>query len=134
MIIMSEPTIFSKIISGEIPADKIYEDERTIAFLDREPLADGHILVVSKTPVDPLWELSDEDYNALWQTARKMARRVQEVMQPQRVGTVVEGFGVPHAHIHIVPLYDSEVLRLHHGYPVHKTPENLAKISAKLRL
>jgi histidine triad (HIT) family protein len=131
---MSEPTIFSKIINGEIPAYKIYEDEHTIAFLDIEPQADGHVLVVSKTQADPLWEMSDEDYTAMWQTARKIARHIQEVLQPQRVGTVVEGFGVPHAHIHIIPLYDSNIIRLHNGYPVHKTPEDLAKIAAKLKL
>lgn len=126
-------SVFSKIIRREIPADIIYEDERTIAFLDREPLADGHILVVPKTEIDSVWDLDGENYAALWATALKVSKRVQEIMQPARVGCVVEGFAVAHAHIHIVPLYDSKVLQLHHGYPVQNGDAERQAIAGKLR-
>ena len=129
----NENSVFSKIIRREIPADIIYEDERTIAFLDREPLADGHVLVVSKKEVDAVWDLDDKDYQALWTTARKVAKRVQEVMNPVRVGCAVEGFAVAHAHIHIVPLYDDKVLQLHHGYPVHSSDAERQAIANKLK-
>lgn len=129
----NENSVFSKIIRREIPAEIIYEDERTIAFLDREPLADGHVLIVSKTELDPVWDLDDENYIAIWATARKIAKRVQEVMKPARVGCVIEGFGVTHAHLHVVPLYDKDVLQLHHGYPVHGSDDERRAIAKKLK-
>jgi histidine triad (HIT) family protein len=129
---MNEPSVFTKIINGEIPVHKVYEDDLTYAFLDQNPLSDGHTLVISKRQSDPLWEMSDTEYIAMWQTARKVAQRAQKTLQPKRVGTIVEGFGVPHAHIHIVPLYDGNVLQLHHGYPVQTSPQAMADIAAKL--
>lgn len=96
-------SIFTKIIRGEIPSHKVYEDELTFAFLDIHPKTLGHVLVVPKTEVDLLWDLSDEDYRAVMQTAKKVAKRIEKVLMPQRVGMMVEGVGVPHAHVHVFP-------------------------------
>lgn len=128
-----EDSIFTKIIRGEIPCHKVYEDEKVFAMLDIDPLADGHVLVFPKKQVDLIWGLDKETYRYLFEKAREIAQKIQTEMKPIRVGMVVEGFGVPHAHIHLVPLYDNDVLQLHHGYPVEKSVENLAHIAEQLR-
>ncbi|MDO4872100.1 MAG: HIT family protein [bacterium] len=127
-----EDSIFTRIINGEIPCHKIYEDEKVFAMLDIEPLANGHVLLFPKQQVDLLWDLDSETYAYLFEKAKMISKKIQQEMNPIRVGMVVEGFGVPHAHLHLVPLYDKEVLRLHHGYPVQKSPEDLAKIAQKI--
>ncbi len=97
-------TIFSKIIAGEIPAYKIDENERFIAFLDVRPLAKGHTLVVPKQEVDNLFDLSDTDIADMMVFAKSIARRIEKVYKPRKVGVAVIGLEVPHAHIHLVPL------------------------------
>ncbi len=96
-------SIFTKIIKGEIPAQKIYEDDLTIAFLTIQPVQPGHTLVVSKKQIDQLWDLPDEDYQALMATSKKVAKRIKDVLGAKRVGVKVIGDEVPHAHIHLVP-------------------------------
>ncbi len=98
-----EPSIFTKIITGEIPCHKVYEDDNTIAFMDIHPVQAGHVLVVPKLQVDKLYDLPDQEYQALMQAAKKVACRIQEVLAPPRVAWAVVGFDVPHAHIHLVP-------------------------------
>jgi histidine triad (HIT) family protein len=100
----SGDTIFTKIIKGEIPCHKIYEDERVLAFLDISPYAAGHTLVISKEQTDQLWDLADELYTHLMNVVRKVANRQREILQPRRVGVVVEGFAVAHAHVHVFPM------------------------------
>ena len=131
-IITMEDSIFTKIIKGEIPCYKIYEDEKVFVMLDIDPLSNGHVLIIPKKQVDLIWDLEQSDYDYLWQIAKKIAKKIQAEMKPLRVGVVVEGFGVPHAHIHLVPLYDKNVLQLHHGYPAENSPEELAKIAKKI--
>ncbi|MDO4271395.1 MAG: HIT domain-containing protein [Candidatus Saccharibacteria bacterium] len=127
-----EESIFTKIIRGDIPSYKIYEDDLTYAFLDISPLSDGHTLVVPKVQVDKIYQLDDKTYQALFATAKKVAARIDEILGV-RAGMVVEGLEVPHAHIHVVPMYDRNVLRLHHGYPVDTTEANMKDIAAKLQ-
>lgn len=112
---MPEPSIFTRIISGEIPAYKIYEDDKVIAFLDQHPQNPGHTLVVPKVQVDHIWDLSDDEYDYLWKTVKKIGSHIREVVASPRVGVVVEGFGVPHAHVHLVPIY--------HGNDLKKQPD-----------
>lgn len=126
-----EESIFTKIIRGDIPCHKVYEDDRTFAFLDINPLSDGHVLVIPKKQVDKIYDLDDETYAALFDTVKKVCSRIQEVIGV-RAGMVVEGLEVPHAHVHVVPMYDGEVLKLHHGYPVNKDDEHLAEIAREL--
>lgn len=96
-------TIFTKIIQGDIPSHKIYEDERTYAFLDIFPVQPGHVLIVPKVEVDHLEDLSNEDYAALMETTRKVMHRVRAVLGVKRACLKVEGFDIPHAHMHVIP-------------------------------
>lgn len=104
-------SVFTKIIKGEIPCYKIYEDSQVIAFLDLHPIVPGHTLVVPKKQIDHIWDLSEEDYDYLMNVTKKLATHIKEVLQPARVGMIVEGFGVPHTHIHLVPINEEAELR-----------------------
>ena len=99
-------SIFSKIIAGEIPSYKIYEDEKTFAFLDINPESKGHTLVVPKMEVDIVYDLPDEEYHALWATVKKVAAHMEEV-SGRRVVMKVVGTDVPHAHVHLMPIDDT---------------------------
>ncbi|HSX45261.1 MAG TPA: HIT family protein [Candidatus Saccharimonadales bacterium] len=98
-----EDSVFTKIIKGEIPAHKVYEDDKTIAFLDIHPIQPGHVLVVPKAQVDEFQDLKDEDYVAVWAAVQKVAKRQKAVLGRKRVGIHVIGLDVPHAHIHVFP-------------------------------
>lgn len=98
-----QDSIFTKIIKGEIPCHKVYEDAKTLAFLDIHPVQPGHVLVVPKSQVDHLWDLQPEDYNAVMLTTQKVAQRLRQVLLPVRVGVQVIGLDVPHAHVHVIP-------------------------------
>lgn len=128
---MNEESVFSKIIRGDIPSHKVYEDEQTYAFLDINPLSDGHVLVVPKKQVDKIYDLDDDTYRALFATVKKVAKRINNVLGV-RAGLVVEGLEVPHAHVHVVPMYDGDVLKLHHGYPVHADTADFRAMANKL--
>ena len=99
-------SIFTKIVNGEIPSYKIYEDERTYAFLDINPEAEGHTLVVPKVEVDKVYDLSDEDYQALWATVKKVAKHMEDVTG-RRIVMKVVGTDVPHAHVHLTPMSET---------------------------
>lgn len=98
------PSIFTKIINGEIPCYKVAEDEHYLAFLDIFPLVKGHVLVVPKKEVDYIFDLDDETLSGLSLFAKKVAKAIQKEIPCVRVGVVVLGMEVPHAHIHLVPL------------------------------
>ena len=107
-------SIFTRIIQGEIPCNKIAEDENYFAFLDINPLAKGHTLVVSKQETDYFFDLDDELVAGMQVFARKVARAIDDVIDCKRVGVVILGLEVPHAHIHLIPinsLYDIEFSR-----------------------
>lgn len=99
-------TIFSRIIQGEIPSYKIYEDERYYAFLDINPLAKGHTLVIPKVETDYLFDLEDDLLGDMMVVAKKIALAIDKTMNCKRVGVAVLGLEVPHAHIHLVPIND----------------------------
>jgi histidine triad (HIT) family protein len=98
--------IFCKIVAGEIPAEKLYEDERTLAFLDIHPLRSGHTLVIPKVHEPDIHHLDDDIFVAVMLTAKKMARIIEKELKPKRVGLLVAGWDVPHAHVHVVPMED----------------------------
>lgn len=100
---MQDDTLFTKIIRGEIPSHKIFEDEDTYAFLDIHPATEGHTLVVPKKQAAFLWDLDDGSYEAVMRSVKKVATRLKEVTGKQYVGTMVIGTDVPHAHVHVVP-------------------------------
>lgn len=106
-----QDSIFTKIIKGEIPCHKIYEDEKVIAFLDIHPVQPGHTLVVPKVQIDHLWDLPDADYQAVMAVSKRVAQRIREVLKPVRVGVQVVGIDVPHAHVHLIPFSTTEQFR-----------------------
>lgn len=97
-------TIFSKIITGEIPSYKIAEDERFYAFLDINPMAEGHTLVVPKQETDYIFDLDDASLSGLVLFARKVAKAIEKALPCRRVGMMVIGLEVPHTHIHLIPI------------------------------
>jgi histidine triad (HIT) family protein len=127
-----EESIFTKIIKGEIPSNKVYEDDKTFAFLDIHPLADGHTLVVPKTQVEFIWDLPAEDYQALMTTVQKVGRRLRDVMDAPYVGVEVIGVDVPHAHVHVVPFTTTDELRRKVGDD-EPDYDKLARLAEKIR-
>ena len=123
-------TLFSKIIAGEIPSYKIYEDEQTYAFLTIRPHTKGHTLVVPKIEVDQ-WDDVPEDYfNHMWRASQFVAKILKEKLHCARVGVMVVGFEVPHAHIHLIPSESMEDFDIHKAYDA--TPEELKEVHALL--
>ncbi|MGB0917053.1 MAG: HIT family protein [Flavobacteriales bacterium] len=98
------PSIFSKIIDGEIPCYKIAESETCFAFLDINPLAKGHTLVVPKKEVDYIFDVEDELYLELMLFAKKVGKAIETVVPCERIGVTVIGLEVPHAHVHLIPI------------------------------
>jgi histidine triad (HIT) family protein len=99
-----ETSIFSKIVNGEIPAYKIAEDDRYLAFLDVFPTTKGHTLVIPKQQIDYLFDLEDDLYLGLMAFAKKVAVAVEKAVACKRIGVAVVGLEVPHAHVHLIPL------------------------------
>lgn len=126
---MSE-SIFTKIVKGEIPSHKIYEDDKTLAFMNIEYITPGHVLVVPKKQID-IWDLEDEDYQALMSTVKKVANRIKEVLKPERVGVQVVGIDIQnHAHVHVFPFNNMGDYR---QLPQMADDKDLAEMAKKLR-
>jgi histidine triad (HIT) family protein len=106
-----EDSIFTRIIKGEIPCHKVYEDDRTIAFMDINPVQPGHVLVVPKLQVDQFQDLPDEDYLAIWKVVKLVAQKQKTVLGRNRVGVEVVGLDVPHTHVHVYPFDTIEEYR-----------------------
>ena len=122
-------TIFSKIIAGEIPCYKIYEDDKTFAFLDIHPEVPGHTLVVPKIECDKLYELPDDYYQAMWATAKKLAVNMEKVLGSRTLIKVV-GTDVPHAHIHLSSLSED----WEYGKTLELPAEEMQAICEKLAI
>ena len=101
-------SIFTKIVRGEIPCNKIAEDDNFLAFLDIFPLAKGHVLVIPKSETDYIFDIQDQEYQDLWVFAKKVAKAIDQAIPCERVGVAVIGLEVPHAHIHLIPLQSVE--------------------------
>ena len=96
-------SIFTKIIRGEIPSHRVYEDDTTFAFLDINPRSPGHTLVIPKLEVDELFDLPTEDFNALWASVHRVGTAIKQTVGCDRVFVMVIGIDVPHAHVHLIP-------------------------------
>jgi histidine triad (HIT) family protein len=96
-------SIFARIAAGEIPAWKLYEDEQHLAFLDIQPVRAGHTLVIPKREVDYLFDLEADEQAALWNVVRLVERRLKIVTKARRVIVHVQGYEIPHAHVHLIP-------------------------------
>ncbi len=122
-------SIFTKIINGEIPSYKIYEDDKTYAFLDIHPESKGHTLVIPKNEVDKIYELPDEDYEALMSTVKKLSKHLEKKLNARILWKVV-GTDVPHAHVHLMPLDPN----WQHGRTLELSPEEFEEIRQNLEL
>jgi histidine triad (HIT) family protein len=127
-----QDSIFTRIIKGEIPCHKVYEDNLTIAFLDIHPKTPGHTLVVPKNQVEFAWDLPDEDYAALMATVKKVALRIREVMQAKYVGEQIVGIDLPHAHVHVFAFNNMDEYRLAPDMSADPDNEALEAIAQKL--
>ena len=124
-------TIFSRIVAGEIPSYKVAEDARFYAFLDINPLAKGHTLVIPKREVDYFFDLEDEEIAAMQVFAKKVATAIKEAFPCIKVGQAVLGLEVPHAHIHLVPM-QSEKDMLFTNPKLQLTPQEFKEIADRI--
>jgi len=97
-----EDSVFTRIIRGELPSHKVYEDNKTMVIVPLHPIAKGHLLVIPKLQVDQFYELPEDDYAALWSTVKKTSQKLKQTLNTKRVGLKVIGLDVPHAHIHVI--------------------------------
>ena len=127
-----EPSAFTKIIKGELPSSKVYEDDETIAIIPLHPIAKGHVLVIPKKQVDQIADLDDETHAALMRTVHKVERRMMNVLEPKRVGLQVVGLDVPHVHVHVIAF---DTLDEYREFPDQSTEPDFvrnAELAAKL--
>lgn len=125
-------TIFTKIINGEIPCYKIAEDDKYFAFLDINPLAKGHTLVIPKIENDYIFDLDDETFTGLQLFAKKIAKAIDKAVECKRVGVAVIGLEVPHTHIHLVPI--NNISDLSFSNPKLQLPgEVMSEIAEKIK-
>jgi histidine triad (HIT) family protein len=131
------PSIFTRIIQGEIPSYKVAEDKDFFAFLDISPLAKGHTLVIPKTEVDYIFDINREMHKSLWDFAWRVAQGIKLAIPCKRVGVAVIGLEVSHAHIHLIPVNqvsDMNFARPKLSFPADEMKEIAAAISAKIIL
>lgn len=125
------PSIFTKIINGEIPSYKIAEDEHHYAFLDINPNSVGHTLCVPKLEVDKIFDLPEDTYMSLMRFSRKVALAIEKSIPCERVGMSVIGLEVPHTHVHLIPLHSMNSMNFKNSQKL--TPEEFQEVAAKIR-
>ncbi len=128
------PSIFTRIINGELPSVKVHEDEHTLVIMDINPIQKGQLLVLPKSEVGTVWELSKEDYRALMDTVQVAGQRLARLFNDKKVGVMIEGLEVTdHAHVKVFPFASA---REYHNHPDAKnmpTSEELEQLASKLR-
>jgi histidine triad (HIT) family protein len=125
------PSLFTRIIAGEIPCEKILEDDRFFAFLDIRPINPGHTLIVPKREIDELFNLDEDILGAALPFAKIIAHALKQSVPCKRIGILVAGFEVPHAHIHLVPIQSEGDLSFSRARP--SKPEEQAVLAKKIR-
>lgn len=125
-------TIFTQIIKGEIPSHKIAESENYYSFLDINPISEGHTLVIPKKEVDYLFDLDDDTLSGLLKFAKPIAHALDRALGCMRTGIIVEGLEVPHAHIHLIPIYRTGQ-KVALGNNIQITNERMEELAAKIR-
>lgn len=126
------PTIFSRIISGEIPCHKIAENEQYLAFLDIQPLVEGHVLVIPKVEVDYIFNLDDEVLAGLMLFAKSLAPAIQKTVPCKRLGVSVIGLEVPHTHIHLIPMNEVGDMNFNKR-KLNPSSDDLADVAGRIR-
>lgn len=124
-------SIFTKIINGEIPCYKVAENEHCFAFLDINPLAKGHLLVVPKIEVDYIFDLEDEAYSKLMLFSKRVSSALRKTVECERIGMTVIGLEVPHAHVHLIPI--NSIIDMDFGKPkLSYTQQEFAELAAEI--
>lgn len=123
--------LFCKIAAGEIPCHTVWEDDQYLAFLDINPIREGHTLVVPKAHASYLFEMDDANYQSLMSAAKSIAARLKDVFQVPRIGVAVEGFAVDHVHIHLIPLTGAH--QLNPELAKAADPAKLIKLAEQIR-
>lgn len=113
-------SIFTKIIKKEILAEIVWENEDFIAILDIRPITKGHTLLIPKVQVDKFYDLDDKTYTELFKLVKAFARKIEDTMQCVRTGIIIEGFGVPHVHIHLIPMNHGGIIDPKNNYEASK--------------
>lgn len=133
---MAEDSIFTKIIKGEIPAHKVYEDDKTLAFMDIHPVQPGMVLVVPKAQVPHFFDLPPDDYHALWDTVKKIAIKMKQTFpDKERIGIQVEGLDEKsHAHVKLIPVNNGDEFRNHPDFDAEPDHDALEAMAEKLRM
>lgn len=124
-------SIFSRIIAGEIPCYKVAEDEHNFAFLDINPVAKGHTLVIPKHEVDYIFDLPEDEYDSLMSFAKKVAEGMKKVMPCKKIGVAVLGLEVPHAHVHLIPINKESDMNFFKG-KLSLPAEEMTEIAQKI--
>jgi histidine triad (HIT) family protein len=127
-----ENCIFCKIARGEIPSIRIWENDRFYSFLDANPINPGHLLIIPKRHVDYFFDLSNQEYVEIMEIARKIEGSLKKTTGAKRIGLIVNGFEIPHAHLHLIPLHNSNDIdprRAKKGIP-----EEMEKMAERIRL
>ncbi len=125
------PTLFTKIITGEIPSARLYEDDDFYSFLDIRPIHHGHALLIPKQEIDYIFDLPDDLLQKMLTTARPIARAIEEHVPCKKVGLIVAGLEVPHCHLHLVPIHAVSDLDFSKAQPAD--PDDLQALAAKIR-
>ena len=128
--------IFCKIANGEVPAAKVYEDDRVIAFLDMHPMTEGHTLVVPKAHSEEFIEMEDEDATAVALAMKKVGVLIKKTFNPPRVGILTKGFDVSHTHVQLFPMMDGhDIVAAKYGphFPPAVTLDELSAVAEKMR-
>jgi histidine triad (HIT) family protein len=126
-----ETCVFCQIIKGDEPAHKIWESDDFLAFLSIHPVNPGHVCLIPKTHVDYAFDLEEPLYSEIFRAAKRLAEPIKRATSAKRIGIAVEGFAVPHVHLHLVPLCNSSELDPHRH--IKQTQEELAEMAAKIR-
>lgn len=123
--------VFCKIVLGEIPSYRIWGDDKFIAFLDLRPINDGHTLIIPRAHHEDVFDMPQALYQDMFAAARVLAPAIKGAEVAPKVGLVVEGFGVPHVHLHLVPIYEGNQLDPHKAHSV--SPESLQEMQNKIK-
>lgn len=131
---MPDKSIFTRIIEGELPSHKIYEDEKTLAFLDIYPAVAGQTVVVPKKQVEFVWDLANDDYQTLMQVTKQVAKNLREKLATKYVGIKIEGVEVPHAHIKVYPFNEASEFNAVQDTSLEPNHDELASLALKLKI
>ena len=124
------PSIFTKIVNGEIPCYKIAEDENYLAFLDVNPNAKGHTLCIPKQEINKIFDMEEAHYLGLMKFSRKVAKAIEKSVDCKRIGMAVVGLEVPHVHVHLIPLNDMDDMRFQRKTSL--SPEEFQKLAQQI--